>query len=340
VTDVQLRTVLSKLRPRFRGVEPKINDLDHALRCWGASALFDDAECLSGAEMRTLLLDHREFSKAWPRSPPLLLDNGVGIRVRIQEGAATSSHSDHTLAGQAEIGTPLDFPVTTARRQTTLRAMLEQSLRDFSLNQGEYEWSALSYALYLPPTVRWISSEGQEITFDRIARRLMRQSADQGVCFGNHRLHALAVLLRVDDREKILSTDVREAILAHLTAMTARLLQNQHMDGYFNGFWAGEASSQEGGVAPDSPGGRLLATGHALEWWALAPADVHPPREALVRAGQWLARTIEGLSEAEVRSYFTFLTHAGRALALWRASEPADWSTSSAAESARSLKSQ
>ena len=67
---------------------------------------------------------------------------------------------------------------------------------------------------------------------------------------------------------------------------------------------------------------RLLATGHALEWWAMAPEELHPPREVMVRAGQWLAREIEVMDQETVLRNYTFLSHAGRALSLWRGGFP------------------
>ena len=326
VTDEQLQRVLYKLRPRLRGDRPKINDIDHALRCWGATAEFADPECLSGSEMRAILLDSRKFAEIWKDAPELLLNTRGGVRTRVAQGPASASHVDHALAVQAEIGTPLEHPLITDRQQTTLRALLEQSLRDFSLNQTEYEWSALAYSLYLPPTTRWTSSEGQEVTFDRIARRIMRQAAGQGVCYGNHRLHALTVLLRVDEQSPILNADTRLEIVAYLKDMTGQLVADQQADGSFTGNWPRRRPVTTGqqAVPPESLSGRLLATGHALEWWALAPAEVHPPRETLVRSGQWLSRTIDELTEEQVRENYTFLSHACRALAMWRGGLPAE----------------
>ena len=63
---------------------------------------------------------------------------------------------------------------------------------------------------------------------------------------------------------------------------------------------------------------RLLATGHALEWWAMAPQEIHPPRETIVRAAQWLAKTILEMDERSIEKNYTFLTHAARSLVLWR----------------------
>jgi hypothetical protein len=323
VSDEQLQMALHKLRPRLRGEKPKINHIDHALRFWGLDATFDDPECLAGMEMREVLVNHNRFAKEWGADqPPLLMAKADGIRVRTREGFATASHVDHTLAGLAEIGTPLDFPIQTANASLTARALLEQSLRDFSLNQIEYEWSALAYALYVIPVENWYSKEGQRITFDRLADRIMRQKLNQGVCMGNHRLHALVMMLRVDEQTPILSAEGRARIIDHLTDATGRYVRSQHPDGFWLRTWP-SGEPPELGTADDTPAYRIMATGHVLEWWALAPEEVLPPRETIVRAGQWLCRTIENMDDIEIKEGYTYLTHAGRALALWRGHFPA-----------------
>jgi len=328
VSDEQLVAVLSHLKPRFRGVKPKINHVDHALRFWGVEAVFADPESVSGVEMRELLLDHRQFVEAWgSETDPFLIPDTSGVRIRTQEGDAAASHVDHTLAGLAEVGTPLDYPLITPEGETRLRAVFEQSLRDFSLNQVEYEWSALAYALYLAPTKRWFSSEGQEITFDRLSERIMRQRLAQGVCRGNHRLHTLVMLLRIDEQAEILTSAGQERIVLYLQDVTRRLVETQHEEGYWEADWPGvEADGpQIVGQSVLSPlTNQMLVTGHVMEWWALAPAEVHPPREVVIKAGQWLCKKITELTPAQVETNYTFLTHAGRALALWRGRFPAE----------------
>lgn len=323
VSDEQLPRVLAKLQPRFRGPNPKINFIDHALRMWGTDAQFADEEVLSGSDLREILLDYRRFNEAWSeKTQDLLMEGNAGVRVRTQEGDATASHHDHTLASLAEVGTPLDFPVMTKIGEARVLSLLRQSLRDFSLNQVEYEWSSLAYALYLPTPGSWYTSEGQLINFDRLADRMMRQALPQGVCLGNHRMHALVMLLRVDDQKRIISTEMRKRIIAFLKDVTDRLVAAQHADGYWDRSWAG--TLPPGADSPtDVISHRILATGHPMEWWALAPEEVHPPLETLVFAGQWLCKTIDEMSPREIEVNFTFLSHAGRALALWRGKLPA-----------------
>lgn len=328
VTDEQLAQVLWRLRPRFRGPKPKINFVDHALRCWGVQAQFEDPDCLSGEEMRQLLTDHARFVAAWgDQTPPLLIDTDEGgVRVRVQEGQHSSSHHDHVLGCLAETGTPLDFPLRTPRQQTTVRAMFDQSLRDFSLNQPEYEWSAMVFALYMPHVQRWRTREGQEITYDRLAERIMRQELPQGVCLANHRMHTLVLFLRIDEQQPILSPAMRQQVTAYLQNVTQLLVRNQHPDGYWTHTWPGyDVSLERASQAYENRlSNWILATGHPMEWWALAPEAVLPPREVLVRAGQWLVRTINEMPEKDVQEGYGFLSHAVHALALWRKREPAE----------------
>ena len=330
VTDQQLAEVLSKLRPRDLGGETRINHTDHALRFWGTEVSFQDPRFMDGSEMRRRLTDQRRFAELYgANARPLLIDEGDGIRVRVQKGSASSSHVDHTLACLAEAGTPLSFPVLTTQRQTQFRDMLSQSLRDFSLNQVEYEWSVLAYALFMklpPERPYWFTSEGQRIDFNVLARRVMRQEMPQGVCFGNHRLHALVMLLRVHEQTPLLDEAAVAEIEAYLQDITARLVRHQHADGYWDADWPTRPTtgSARSGPTGDALRDAILETGHALEWWSLAPQHLHPPRHVLAGAGQWLVHTIEQLSDDQVLENYTYLTHAGRALALWRSRAPQD----------------
>jgi len=324
VSNQDLQEILAKVRLTDKGAETRINQVDHSMRYWGAAVEFNESQYFSGQAMRALMTDHRLLAQRYgAETQPLLIDAEHGVRVRVEGHVAASSHVDHTLACLAEVGTPLDFPLVTPTRMTTYRAMLQQSLRDFSLNQTEYEWSVLAYALYLEPNSGWTTSEGQQITFDMLARRLMREPLSRGVCFANHRMYTLAVLLRVDEQESILSPAVRQEVLDYLREITATLVKHQHPTyGYWNGNWP--FAPPRDGEEFDTLSDRILATGHALEWWAIAPAELHPPRPVLAASGQWLVRTIESLDTQGVEQNLTFLSHACRALALWRGAEPAE----------------
>ena len=323
VTDNQLRMVLDRLQPAFGMRQPKVNYVDHALRFWGLDANFSNPDVLSGETMRSLLVDDSVLVSAWgKKTKPLLIPTPTGVDVRMQQGNASASHVDHTLASLAEVGTPLEFPMQLRDRKSSVESLLKHALSDFNLNQREYEWTTLALALYAPSAEPWVSHEGQQVDFNRLAQRMMRERPSQGVCYGNHRLYTLVILLRVDENHGILNAQTRQAIKDHLMAMTSQLVSVQSIEGHWDETWARDGRVMEG----DSPEARLrsriLATGHALEWWAMAPEELHPPREVMVRAGQWLAREIEVMDQETVLRNYTFLSHAGRALALWRGGFP------------------
>lgn len=334
ITDEQLQSTLRRLGLVDRGAETLISATDHSLRMWGPRRTFPyEPKFLSGPEMMSRLTDHRRFAEVYGAdSSPLLIPEETGIRVRAIEGPLSSSHIDHTVACLAEVGTPLDYQVVTAQGPSTFRELVEHTIKDFDLNQVEYEWSALTMTLFLPPQREWRGSDGQMMSFDLIADRIMRERLPRGVCGANHRLHALTMMLRVDDmmedegHPRILSSDVRTATIEYLTEVTRKLVAHQHPSGCWNMRWPDEAppeheaSSEDG----DTLGDRLIATGHALEWWSLAPQELHPPRGVLVSASQWIVTTVEGLSDEEIQRYNSYLSHAGRALALWRGRLPGE----------------
>ena len=326
VSDEQLQRVLHKLRPKLRQHNPQVNHLDHALRFWGVEAKFNDPACYSGQELRDVLLDYRLFYTAWDKgTKPLFIKSANGLRVRVQTGLATSSHVDHTLACLAETGTPLDYPVLIGpgeQGERSVNDLYQHAFKSFSLNQVEYEWSTLVFALYSPTNQPWFTTEGQQISFDDLAQRIMRQKLTQGVCAGNHRLHTLAILLRLHEKQPLLSDGMHAKVIAHLKSVTQKLVANQDKEGAWDTNWDGSSIKPEGETQPVRTR-KILATGHALEWWAFAPQEVHPPQETLVKAGQWVVQTVDGMTESEIATSYTFLSHAGRSLALWRGKFPA-----------------
>ncbi len=329
-SDEQLEATLRKLYPRLRGPEPKINYVDHAYRIWGPDAVFDVPEALSGREMRDILLNHERFAKVWPRTTPFLQKNKEDRWcIRTKEGLATASHTDHSLASISETGISRDYPVITSEGRTTFAELVETSLSDFSVDQMEYEWSILTYTVFIPPTTTWITSEGQQVTFDLLAERLMREMLPDGVCFGHHRMAALVTMLRVDsDVTPILAPSMRQRIIKYLTVVSQQLVKTQHPYGSWDDGWIGtkpQVKEGEEAIAGDVLKNRIISTGHILEWLAWAPEEVHPPRETLTRAAQWVIHAIEQQELSEIKEQYAFATHAANALALWRKTTPTEF---------------
>lgn len=323
VSDEELAAVLKQILPRFELAKMKPNYIEHALRTWHADAEFQDPDVMAGADMRDFLIDYGQFMLSWGADTPSLLqarNTGVYVRWGHEEGA--SYHHDHTLACLTEALVPLDHMVRAPQRpNATMKDMVEQALYDFQLDEHETEWSALAFGLWLPPTREWTNGNGRKMNFDMIARRQMRGGKQYGVCGGTHRVYSLMVLVRLHDRfqaetgEGILSDEVRAEAYSYLESVRDILEVTQFEDGHWPYTWpSGEESMKD-----DNPEYRnVIATGHHLEWLAIAPPDLHPPREMIEKAADWIIENTTSKTPEQIMESYTFYSHVGNALALWR----------------------
>jgi hypothetical protein len=327
VTDEQLVQVLDRVLPPTAPL--KTNNIVHALRLWGPEAEFGDAKVPSGRQMRDYLLDDRVYRQmAGDKAPPIFYRDASGLAVRSYDDAVTdrdtsSYHTDDLLATLAETNTPLAAPLVLRHGQATVGELLDDSLSRFHVDRLEYEWSIISYARYVFPQQEFRNQWGQRIGVDQLIDEATGPALALGPCNGLHRLEALVVLLRADDEVRALRPNSRQKILGHLKQVSDLVAQSQTVDGYWTRKWpqgsaaAAPAAGQAGDVYD-----RILVTGHHLEWLALAPAEVQPPRETIVRAGQWLVHTLLELDPKDIEAAYGPYTHAARALALWRGKDP------------------
>jgi hypothetical protein len=326
VSDEDLAAVLRQVHPRFAAEKIKPNFVEHALRIWSVDAEFRDPHCMSGRKMLDFLVNNGHYIASWgDKIKPLLQEQETGVSIRWGKEEGASVHHDHWLACLSEAGVALNEPVyTPSQRQKSINDVLQQALRDFRLDERETEWSVLAYGLWLPPQGRWTNNEGREITFDMLAERLIRGALNQGVCHGTHRLYSLMVLVRLDDESqgKLLRKETRQNIMAHLSRIRDIIATCQFPDGHWASNWPDGVESVNKPI--DDPEYRkVIATGHHLEWLAIAPPELHPPREQIHRAAKWLVTTTKKLTPAEILEKYTFFSHVGNALALWRKTHPA-----------------
>ena len=323
-TDQQLFEVLDRVKPSAEVINTNI--LVHALRLWGPKAVFHDPDALDGPTMLAYFLDDAEFRRlAGDDHPSLFAMTPDGLRARPWEESGTYDktgvvHVDDLLATLAESGVPLDAPLVTREGTYQVADLLEGAMARFHRQQHEYEWTGISFARYLFPTPQWDNRYGQRVDAGELIAELIEQPPANGICAGTHRLEALTVLNRADEAAASLSRRPKRQLLSHLAAMSVQLVQKQHSEGFWDTDWARPAS--EDSDASKSLYGNILATGHHLEWLAFAPPEVQPPREVIVRAGQWLVRAMLEIEEEELRAHYGPLSHAARALALWRNKQP------------------
>jgi len=325
VSDEELIAVLKKVQPRFQPEKLRPNLVEHALRTWWIKSEFRDPAVMSGVAMKDYLTDHGRYLAAWGvETDPLLLDRDGGIAIRWGQTAGASVHHDHWLASLTEAGIHLDDPVMTPNRHDgTIRDVLHRALLDFRLDETEVEWSAMAFGLWLAPVKEWRTLDGRRHSFDDLATRLIRGHRRFGVCTGTHRVYSLAVLMRLDDDHKILSPQTRADVENHLLSIRDLIAVSQREDGRWPGNW------WDGAVAAKAPLNeplykQVIATGHHLEWMAIVPEKFHIPRGQIRKAADWIIRTTVETPDDKILDSYTFFSHVGNALALWRKTHPCD----------------
>ena len=325
VSDEELAAVLRRVRPRFKANELSPNHVEHALRTWRMDATFEDPEIMSGEEMVDFLTNHGKYLASWGReTEPILMDRPEGVAIRWGSVKGASVHHDHWLACLTEAGVPLNHRVyTPARTDRTIHDTVQEALRDMRLDEVETEWTTMAFAYWLPPTKSWRQNDGREVTFDMLARRLIRGHKRFGVCAGTHRVYSMMSLIRLDDEFDILSDDVRDEVWAYLENVRDLIKVLQFEDGMWPGNWQAGKSAVTDPIA-EPVYKKVIATGHHLEWLAIAPKELHPPKEQILKAADWIIDNVTSKTEEEIRGSYTFYSHVGNALALWRSTRAPD----------------
>jgi hypothetical protein len=337
VTDEQLAAVLDRVKPPTEPVST--NNFVHALRLWGPKADFGDPSIPTGQEMRDYFLDDATFRRfAGEQTPPLFYQGRDGIEVRSYDDRLTdrmtsSFHTDDLVATLAESGLPLDAPLRFRGGDARVEDLLRTALVRFHLDQLEYEWTAIAYARYVFPQRDWRNKYGERIDVDRLVDEIVSHPLDIGPCNGLHRLEALVVLNRADEQYRVLGRKTKLKMLQYMKRASLALAAAQSADGYWTRQWpqgtaplSDVSQKRSPTLADNAPTlhDKLLVTGHHLEWLALAPEEVQPPRENVIRAAQWLARALVEMDQKDLLEAYGPYTHAARALCLWRSAEPMD----------------
>lgn len=330
VSDEDLAFVLHSILPRFSQRKLRPNHVEHAVRAWGCNIEFSNEALISGPEMVDYLLDTGQYVASWgdQHDPILQPNDDEGISIRWASDQSASVHHDHMLASLAEAGVTLDRNVYTPARKTTLHEVFAEALRDFRLDERETEWSVMSFASYLAPqkTASWRNSQGRNISFDLLATRLMRSHKKKGVCLGIHRAYSLMMLVRLDDRYgELISQATREEIVTYLEEIRELIIAAQYEDGSWPPNWPDGAEAHINEDPDEMAYRRVISTGHHLEWLAIAPKELHPPHETIIKAARWIVQNVRETPQDVIDANYTFYSHVGNALALWRKTSPPDF---------------
>lgn len=217
-----------------------------------------------------------------------------------------TSHRHQLLSVLGEQGVAPETTIEFQGGRCTVQLLLDQSLSGYT-HSGEIEWSIVAFASYLPPTNSWVNRFGHTFSFDDAARLLIARPFEASSCAGTHALFALAYLDQANGRcsGKLLSFDTAKLVADYLKNISQALELLQDDDGSIPHDWyrlvaksdwylktiamAGASTSideetsfsrwvseRKGESVRNSDRiGRILATGHHLEW--LIVADQYIP---------------------------------------------------------------
>jgi hypothetical protein len=289
-----------------------VSECYHLLRAHGVNGRFAHPDVSSFQRIIDLLTNEKESLRYFGR--PALVRTRHGVRFPTKgetsgpgEGAL-EAHRDQGLAVLAEQGFPLSHPLSVAGESYALVDVLLDSISSFHLQQRELSWTALAYALYLPPTREWTNKYGEKYGFDDLTRELIKRSFDEESCAGTHLLYAMTILDRVNAQTPILSDTVRAELRGRLQTAIEHAIRSQSQDGSWPIAWYDPPSQRERNAGESD--GRLLATGHLAEWMLYLPDDLRIDGEVMRRAGCWLNQRLREVApEEHWRSVCPF-THA------------------------------
>jgi hypothetical protein len=254
----------------------------HLLRLYGMGDFRHD-RFGSGRDVLTALTDATLSKKYF--AGPIFIQTRSGIRYQEDRRNPTGeNHRDLCLATFADIGLPLTTPVSSPEESFTLFELLRDSVENFDIKQRELPWTATAYALYRLPKEGWTNRYGERFDFNDLATRLMQTPLDEGSCGGAHLLSAVTVLLRVNAVAPCLTTTIRDAVTESMRQKMRTMIESQNKDGCWDLDWYSGSTNPIGATLE----GRLLATGHLLEFLEVLPLELQPPREVFRRAARWL----------------------------------------------------
>ena len=325
-----VRTLLTQLAPCWFSV--KTSRVLHAFRLWGAQATFPadifdyraPGRLLDGSELKAYLLDHHFFARLLPGEPAILSKTPYGVMARTFQTPRQAhftgplGHSDDLLTACAEMKLLASTEIWVATAADPIRAqlkdMINESMARFSIHQ-ELPWTVEGLARYLAPRKGWQNRFGERYTFDETVMAMVNAPVGEGPCLGTHTVYALACILRIAETEPIVSGKVIDRIARYLRNVSAMVCAARLPEGHWGPRWSPTISSSQTSEQLQS----LTATGHHLEWIALAPPELRPARADISKAIDGVLQIWQQpgwFTNVAYSDCYLDLTHLARALCL------------------------
>jgi hypothetical protein len=294
-------------------LEDPMSTLLHLMILWGTDVCFPGQTDRQPAPALKIALGVEEDPFYQARPKPVFIDTAGRLRVRTYAHRAAPTgelHIDQTVATLARLGVPLSQPLGTPGGKVTLRDAFRELLLRYKPDI-EQEWTALAIAYYLPPETEWENEWGEHFRINDLAQALLSKPMGADPCKGTHQLEALSVLLRVNEQYPILDDSTRSAAAAFLKTVCDRLEWCQQKDGAVPYTWAELKKRAASEWTPDEYRWQLLlATGHHLEWIAVAPPELRPSDAFIGKAAEWCFQELTSRKPAEVAESICPPTHA------------------------------
>jgi hypothetical protein len=247
-----------------------------------------------------------------------LSERGCRYRVASRRSEAGEQHPGQVLSALAEVGIPLTQTAISGHHTFCVSDLVDECADSFGFDE-EIEWRSVALALYRPQMREWKNRRDEVVSFDAIAKELLRRMRTRGsiehACWGTHSLYALAILLSVDATVPLWQDrSLRSQVDSMLRKVGERLAQSQLSDGSWDENWELPTLARDG----TSMNGwqRLLISGHHLEWLALVPSGLRPPDRVLRMAGEFILQTLFEVRSDELVKQICPCSHGLRAFGI------------------------
>jgi hypothetical protein len=202
--------------------------------------------------------------------------------------------------------------MVTSDKVFLVRDLLRDSVANFDLKQSELAWTAIAYAIYLPPNLSWTNRFGETFLFDDIAAALIATPLNRASCGGLHLLVALATIAQIDESNNCLSASVRESLMATLIRYSTLAARVQKNDGSWGTSWhhSEDRIPVVTTALPYDRDSHSVTTSHMLEFLLVLPTVLQPPDDVYRKAAQWLAIDFAGVPAIHDQSRYCPYVHA------------------------------
>lgn len=289
----------------------------HTLKTHGTSQSFDHSQIANGADLLRALINDRVGAETF--GSPTLVRTRYGVRAALvpSDLRAAEHHRDQLLAVLGELGYPAATEMIVGEVSFSVRDLIADSLANYHADQAEIGWTAMAYALYLPPRKQWVNKFGETFTFDDLAETVLTRSLHKESCVGSHLVWATLALYRVDrEFTPLVSEMMRSRLHRRIQEYVDAAISNQNADGSWGSDWYGVESMPERWLHnvpdPDSFHSKLVATSHIPQWLMAMPSNIDVPDTILHEAGRWLIRVLGAADHPpSPTEHFCPVSHAG-----------------------------